>query len=646
MRSAARVFSAAAPRGTGHLATKSGEVLAAAAMVAGLRPCHPFPFSIFIFIWNGKRDASDEAKAMKHKWCRSLLPVSPPPFAHWHAKWLLVATAFCIWLFLIVLVVVQQPQDNGTICGRGTKLERGKAKNEKEKSDENQIEMEQMGEQLEALRRENERLKEENSNLINPTKDADQSENGQAAELYSKEHELARRELNRLIMELLYTRVGSSSIKEQLEGQRDGQQLLNDEQILHLLAHSRQFAHVDGAEQWHRRALARVASHIQNALHALQHPKECGKARLLLCELNKGCGFGCQFHHVVYCLLMAAATNRTMLLERDGAEWRYSRDGWAAVFRSVGSCTFAEHVPLSVVVDQFTGINQPNSPRIVRLPVVDGLSSRPPHLPLAFPAQFANVLLTHHSNPPVFFLGQFVAFLMRKNERTNKFVEEAMRRIPFELGPVVGLQIRRTDKVGTEAAFHHFSFLGLPLKKRIFIATDDKTVIEEARTEWAKKGFEIWANDESAEAALPSNRYSDRSLLGVIADVHILAHCSYIVCTFSSQVCRLSYELMQALHGDAAERVHSLDDIFYFGGQLAHEWEAIGEFSPKTDEQIELKPGDVIGVAGNHWNGFSKGTNRRTRRSGLFPSYLAREKWRIVDFAIFDQRQNKNKTIN
>ena len=36
-------------------------------------------------------------------------------------------------------------------------------------------------------------------------------------------------------------------------------------------------------------------------------------------------------------------------------------------------------------------------------------------------------------------------------------------------------------------------------------------------------------------AAQPGSRYSDRSLLGVIADVRLLSKCSYIVCTFSSQ---------------------------------------------------------------------------------------------------------------
>ena len=73
-----------------------------------------------------------------------------------------------------------------------------------------------------------------------------------------------------------------------------------------------------------------------------------------------------------------------------------------------------------------------------------------------------------------------------------------MKAIPFDKGPVVGLQIRRTDKVGTEAAFHGLKEYmewteiwfkveekrqGKPLKRRIFIASDDPTVVPEAKNE-------------------------------------------------------------------------------------------------------------------------------------------------------------------
>ena len=126
-----------------------------------------------------------------------------------------------------------------------------------------------------------------------------------------------------------------------------------------------------------------------------------------------------------------------------------------------------------------------------------------------------------------------------------------------------------------------------------------------------------------------------------------------------AQVCRIAYELMQQHHVDASDRFKSLDDIWwvqllfwriichdasgrqpsifvlfrYYGGQDEHQQEAVlrhevegrsGEvgFSNDLSEpwvyvvpfQISLEVGDVLGVAGNHWNGFNKGRNHRTNR--------------------------------
>lgn len=41
--------------------------------------------------------------------------------------------------------------------------------------------------------------------------------------------------------------------------------------------------------------------------------------------------------------------------------------------------------------------------------------------------------------------------------------------------------------------------------------------------------------------------------------------------------------------------------------------------------------GDVIGVAGNHWDGFNKGRNHRTNRIGLYPEYKTSEQIKLVD---------------
>ncbi|KAK2104354.1 Alpha-(1,6)-fucosyltransferase [Saguinus oedipus] len=70
----------------------------------------------------------------------------------------------------------------------------------------------------------------------------------------------------------------------------------------------------------------------------LLNPKDCSKAKKLVCNINKGCGYGCQLHHVVYCFMIAYGTQRTLILESQN--WRYATGGWETVFRPVSeTCT-------------------------------------------------------------------------------------------------------------------------------------------------------------------------------------------------------------------------------------------------------------------------------------------------------------------
>ena len=133
--------------------------------------------------------------------------------------------------------------------------------------------------------------------------------------------------------------------------------------------------------------------------------------------------------------------------------------------------------------------------------------------------------------------------------------------------------------------------------------------------------------ESNARLAAMSSRYSPESAQGVILDIHFLSQCDYLVCTFSSQVCRMAYELMQARFPDASWRFKSLDDVYYFGGQNGHTMVAIYDHEPSglDHAEIELRVGDELGLAGNHWNGFSKVRNFRTFKDGLVPSYKIKD---------------------
>ena len=74
---------------------------------------------------------------------------------------------------------------------------------------------------------------------------------------------------------------------------------------------------------------------------------------------------------------------------------------------------------------------------------------------------------------------------------------------------------------------------------------------------------------------------------------------------------------MQDRYPDASWRFKSLDDVYYYGGQSEHVVKVIYDHVPKTEYgEIELKIGDLVGLAGNHWDGYSKGKNHRTNAEG------------------------------
>lgn len=277
------------------------------------------------------------------------------------------------------------------------------------------------------------------------------------------------------------------------------------------------------------------------------------------------------------------------------------------------------------------------------MPIIDVVSPRPAQLPLAIPEDLAPRLQRLHGNPIVWWVGQFLKYMLRTQPETADMLETGMRKHGFRR-PIVGVHVRRTDKIGTEASLHtideymrgvadYFEQLEQiqPVdKRRVFLASDDPKVIHEARKKYPE--YDIIGDADVARMAAVSTRYTDSALNGIILDIHMLSLSDHLVCTFSSQVCRLAYEIMQTMHPDATTRFQSLDDIYYYGGQNAHNQEVVIAHTPLNLDELHLKVGDIIGVAGNHWDGFSKGKNLRTNRIGLFPSFKVIDKIEAVDF--------------
>ena len=417
----------------------------------------------------------------------------------------------------------------------------------------------------------------------------------------------------------------------------------------------------DRDADWRSDQLKSLSRKVQNVINRLQNPISCESANKLICQLNKGCGFGCQIHHLAYCFVVALAENRTLIL--DAKNWRYAdkqykrskTESWNIVFQPLSKSCLEE------------GIGkrsnwQPNhdSVQILELPIIDSLRPRPDFLPLAVPEQISQQLEHVHDSPIAWFLGQITRYSMRLSEDMEQFISDAKYRLNFRT-PIVGVHVRRTDKVGSEAAFHPLSEymhivediyakwnvrqvregIKTPIEKLVYLATDDPGIWTKEVPEWEEKGFSFLGDAEVANSAGIGTRYAAESLRNVILDIWLLSECNHLVCTFSSQVCRLAYELMQTrtlnhTMPDWSHSFDSLDDIYYFGGQSDHDQLAIMQHASQSSNELSMEVGDTIGVAGNHWNGFSKGINRRTSQQGVYPGFKVIEKVKTAHFKAFD----------
>ncbi|XP_045528087.1 alpha-(1,6)-fucosyltransferase [Pieris brassicae] len=391
-----------------------------------------------------------------------------------------------------------------------------------------------------------------------------------------------------------------------------------------ILSDQQKLPELDGYQDWRQQEAANVSDLVQKRLKYLQNPSNCRDARKVICNLNKGCGFGCQLHHIVYCLIFAYATERTLILNSKG--WRYNTKGWEYVFYPISeSC-------LTAYDDKVIQWPANYDPKVVSLPFIDSISQKPKFLPLAIPTDLAHRIVRFNGDPSSWWIGQMLKYVLKPKPAMQKAINETIAKMHF-MRPIVGVHIRRTDKVGTEAAFHSIDEYMVHVRqyydqlqltqhvdvRRVYLASDDANVLGDARSKYPD--YEFLGDPSIAKTAATHRRYTPVSLTGLLVDLHMLAMSDYIVCTFSSQVGRVAYEMMQTNRVDASDSFYSLDDIYYFGGQNAHNRRAIMNHTPRSNQEIAFQAGDLIGVAGNHWNGFGRGTNKRTNMNGLIPWY-------------------------
>uniref|UniRef100_H2XQC4 GT23 domain-containing protein n=1 Tax=Ciona intestinalis TaxID=7719 RepID=H2XQC4_CIOIN len=381
----------------------------------------------------------------------------------------------------------------------------------------------------------------------------------------------------------------------------------------------------------------------QELIRKTQNPPDCRTAKKLHCDLRRTCGFGCLFHHYGICLFVAIGTNRVMQVK-----WGNIRayPGIPKTFRNISdTCINATGFEQAI---EWKSKGEKNSTsedaEIVKLIIQKPRDRHTPFSPWTVPANFLPRIEAVHSNPMLWWIGQVQSYLMRPQEWLLNDLETCKKEIGFD-HPIVGVHIRRTDKI-SEAAYVDLSRYMVhaknwfdryaeknpnkSFKKRIYLATDEVNVTLEANERYPEYQFISGLPNASFHAA---KRREEETVKYLLHDVYLLRDCDYFVGTFSSNIGQMVYELRQALDRDTTFEAVSLDNTYLYIGQSTRYQKAImnhigicQKFVDRKECEIDLRVGDRIKVNPKVNKGYMYGgRNMRTGRAGLYPAYKVRD---------------------
>lgn len=401
-----------------------------------------------------------------------------------------------------------------------------------------------------------------------------------------------------------------------------------------------------GDSSWKRELLLEMSGVIQKQLSSLQHPTDCSSVKKLVCSLfSNNRGFGSQIHGMAYCLLLAYVTKRTFIMNT--GRFRYGKNAWEENLIQISNCSMKDvnEITLYSNISNFDEILNSSDESISVPDVKAWVYHIPDFLFLAIPEDLAFSLTILNDDPPSWWIGQFIKYLFKLQPEIEKIVQ---REIQFNFnGLAVGMQIRRTDSVrsGLYRPVAHYmshvvqyfdSKISSPEsnQRRVFVASDDKSVFRELEDEYPSYTF-IY-NSTIAEKAIKRHN----TLFGIIHDLYLLNHCDFVVCTLSSNVGRTIYELMQAKGVNVTEKFKSLDMMYFLSKkyQQRHIYRAIEAQVPSSAKYMSMSVGHIVErVFSNPRKDAYYGQNSETHEEGYFAISKVRRVWPLTKHPSFER---------
>ncbi|CAG2168227.1 unnamed protein product, partial [Oppiella nova] len=296
---------------------------------------------------------------------------------------------------------------------------------------------------------------------------------------------------------------------------------------------------------------------IVNRIYKLQNPPNCRLASKFVCILQVKWGFGYIMHHYTYCLILALKLNRTLII-RETITNTYTSN-MKTLIRPISDTCLDQNGDNSTT---WEGMSDQTHHYYQVINFYFNHYSKVYLQDMRKLTQFNIELQSQFSQPLSLFIGLLLRYLMRPTLELSRYYDNYKQRIQWK-HPIVGPHVRRTDKLWVEAKYHSMDEYIKYVDQLVYLATDEPNVWLNELSPYIERQIEFTGDPHISRKAFNNIRNSYESIRDLIVEVLVLSECDYIVCTFSSNVCRLGFELrMSRINNSLA--FQSLDKKYYY----------------------------------------------------------------------------------
>lgn len=330
----------------------------------------------------------------------------------------------------------------------------------------------------------------------------------------------------------------------------------------------------------------------------LQEGGDCEKKKILHCEVNHNfAGFGSIVHRYGACIQVAYGLGRMFFIEQNPYKHFGGLTQW--LLPESTRCGYIKKKYHSILRDSkeyYKNICKTNDKKCYLKNGYDLnntykiIDYRPEpsfpldrHIPGSIPQVIEKALKKFGvKHPSIWFSAQMISYLiLRPNNRFLRALNVISHHIKFQ-HPIVAMHIRHGDKVLKESLYYDETFYANPAKlifnkshadvkkPYVYLATDDVDSKNKIKEHLPSQYRIISMPKEIRKAALDYYHIGKTPPIQVtesmLIDLYFLAQSDYVICTLTSNVCRLIYLMKLArspykLHEDT---IKSLDMQMYY----------------------------------------------------------------------------------